>query len=330
MRVTQSMMTRQYMKNLNTNMNEMNKINNRILSKRKFSKASEDPVNAAKALNVRRNLEKLNTYERNLKTADSILSASETIIMSLSSLTQNVKESTLEAVNGTNSQDEVDIIANQLFNFADEMVKQLNTEFAGRQLFGGTNNTEPPFKIEDEGGEKVLYFNGVKINDAADLSDIPHTKDIYVDVGLGIQLGADGEVDPQTALKLSLNGAEATGYGVDDDGDPKNVVSLTLSIVNSLRAGDKDRALALSSKLDEANSALLISIADIGNRSEYIEFNLERVNSNRFNLLSEQNDAESIDMAAELINYEVLQLAYNATLQMGATLIPPSIFDYIR
>ncbi len=330
MRVTQSMMTRQYLKNLNTNMNEMNKINNRILSKRKFSKASEDPVNAAKALNVRRNLEKLNSYERNLKTADSILSASETIIMSLSKLTQNVKESTLEAVNGTNSQDEVDIIANQLFNFADEMVKQLNTDFAGRQLFGGTNNTEPPFRIEDEGGEKVLYFNGIKIDDAADLSDIPHTKDIFVDVGLGLQLGADGEVDPQTALKLSINGAEATGYGVDADGDPKNVVSLTLSIVNSLRAGDRDKALALSSKLDEANSALLISIADIGNRSEYIEFNLERVNSNRFNLLSEQNDAESIDMAAELIDYEVLQLAYNATLQMGATLIPPSIFDYIR
>ena len=42
----------------------------------------------------------------------------------------------------------------------------------------------------------------------------PGSKPIYVDIGLGIKYDENYEVDPQTALDISLNGAAITGSGV--------------------------------------------------------------------------------------------------------------------
>ncbi|MBP1560121.1 MAG: flagellin [Oscillospiraceae bacterium] len=43
----------------------------------------------------------------------------------------------------------------------------------------------------------------------------PGSKPIYVDIGLGIKYNENYEVDPQTALDVSMNGAEITNSGID-------------------------------------------------------------------------------------------------------------------
>ena len=59
-----------------------------------------------------------------------------------------------------------------------------------------------------------------------DITLFPKTKSIYLDVGLGMQFDASGNVDEQTVMDISLNGAEVLGYGTDADGDPNNIIAL--------------------------------------------------------------------------------------------------------
>ena len=326
MRVTQNALTRQYNKTLNSNLDKMNKVNKKIISHRKFDRASEDSIGAAKALNVRRSLAKIDMYENNLKSAQSVLSAAEKVMMNASSITQSATEAIIYGSNSTQGDSERKIIAGNLRNLANELLKELNADFAGRSLFGGTYNDAAPFEIKD--GE--LCFNGKAIDDAASLSALPGTKDVYVDIGLDIRIDDDGNVDDQTALKVSINGAEAIGYGKDADDDPKNLVSLILLAAQELESGDTKAAMKYHDKIETSNSNVLNAIADIGNRSEFIDFNLTRIEANRFSLKETQNDIEGADVAEEITNYKTMELAYNATLQMGSALIPPSIFDYIR
>ena len=328
MRVTQNQMTRQYLNRSNTALTNMNKSNERVLTQRKFLRASEDSVGASKALIIRRNLAKTEIYKDNLDTAEGIFETAETALISLSDISTTITDSVLNAVNGTNGEEERKILASQIRNSANEMVRQMNSEFADRKLFGNTNNDTPPFAYDEANG--VLTFNGVDIN-SVNMSDFPNTESgVYVDVGLGVQYMPDGNVDKQTVIDIALNGAEATGFGVDADGDPKNLIALAFEAADAIENGDMAKSREYVNKINSAKSELMVEITNLGNKQQSVDYSRQRVESDEYSLKVAQQDVEGVDVAEEIINFKVAEMAYNATLSMGAKVIPPSIFDFIR
>lgn len=327
MRVTQNQMTRLYLRNSNTALTNMNNLNNRILTQRKFTRASQDSVSASKAMIIRRNLQKNEMYSTNLDTAEGIYSTAEKALLSISSISTTISDSIIEGANGTNGPDEKKIVANQIRNLAKEMLSQINSEYADRKLFGGTNNASTPF-VYDE-ATKTLTFNGVDINSSS-LSDFPKTKEISLDIGLGLQFDADGNVDKQTVMNIALNGAEILGYGTDADGDPKNLISIAFKAADALEAGESGKALNLLEKLNASKSKLMNSITNLGNQQQSVEYARSRLENDEYSLKVAQQTVEGIDLTEEITNYKVAQMAYNATLSMGSNLIPLSIFDYIK
>lgn len=327
MRVTQNQMTRLYLRNSNTALTNMNNLNNRILTQRKFTRASQDSVSASKAMIIRRNLQKNEMYSTNLDTAEGIYSTAEKALLSISSISTTISDSIIEGANGTNGPDEKKIVANQIRNLAKEMLSQINSEYADRKLFGGTNNASTPF-VYDE-ATKTLTFNGVDINSSS-LSDFPKTKEISLDIGLGVQFDADGNVDKQTVMNIALNGAEILGYGTDADGDPKNLISIAFKAADALEAGESGKALNLLEKLNASKSKLMNSITNLGNQQQSVEYARSRLENDEYSLKVAQQTVEGIDLTEEITNYKVAQMAYNATLSMGSNLIPLSIFDYIK
>lgn len=327
MRVTQNQMTRLYLRNSNTALTNMNNLNNRILAQRKFTRASQDSVSASKAMIIRRNLQKNEMYSTNLDTAEGIYSTAEKALLSISSISTTISDSIIEGANGTNGPDEKKIVANQIRNLAKEMLSQINSEYADRKLFGGTNNSTTPF-VYDE-ATKTLTFNGVDINSSS-LSDFPKTKEISLDIGLGLQFDADGNVDKQTVMNIALNGAEILGYGTDADGDPKNLISIAFKAADALEAGESGKALNLLEKLNASKSKLMNSITNLGNQQQSVDYARSRLENDEYSLKVAQQTVEGIDLTEEITNYKVAQMAYNATLSMGSNLIPLSIFDYIK
>lgn len=327
MRVTQNQMTRLYLKNSNTALNNMNNLNNRILTQRKFVRASQDSVSAAKAMIIRRNLEKNDMYKTNLDTAEGIFSTAEKSLLSISNISTTISDSIIQGANGTQGEDEKKIIANQIRNMAKEMLTQINSEYADRKLFGGTNNSTSPFVYDEN--TKTLTFNGVDIN-SANLSDFPKSKEISLDIGLGLQFDASGNVDKQTVMNIALNGAEILGYGTDADGDPKNLISIAYKAADALEAGESGKALNLLEKLNASKSKLMNSITNLGNQQQSVTYARERIKNDEYSLKASQQTVEGVNLTEEITNYKVAQMAYNATLSMGTNLIPLSIFDYMK
>ena len=74
MRVTNSMISKNSMTNMNSNKVNVDKLNNQMTSQKKISRPSEDPVIAIRALRLRSNLFELDQYvERNIQDAKSWL-----------------------------------------------------------------------------------------------------------------------------------------------------------------------------------------------------------------------------------------------------------------
>lgn len=216
MRIAGSTIRRNFLKNYERNASEKFDSEKRIESNRKFSRASENPIDAAKALRTRKALSELDTSTANLKTADSIYQSAESSMTTISELIQLTYEKLVEGAHGTRNQDDLEIIAKEVDEKAEEMIQLLNVDVADRKIFGGINNTTVAFEIkgDNETGRYVTY-NGVPVNASSDPFSFPDSAVSYLDIGIGMSIDNSTErIDDQTALPITFNGAECTGCGV--------------------------------------------------------------------------------------------------------------------
>ncbi len=370
MRITQNGMKKQYLRNSNSALERMSKINNRILTERKFMRASEDSTAAANAMIIRKSLSNLDMYEANIKNVQALYSSAESHIMTISEKASNVTTQLIYGVNGDKSDTERSIIARELENFAEQMKTELNDMYSDRQIFGGTNNSSVPITYDeatrtvsyngvpvnamlteetDAAGNTICKFNGNTITDPDKIKEgkvrnynmFPNSDPIYVDVGIGIKYeyekDANGneimdtaKVNPDTAINVALNACEMTGSGVDEDGDSRNIIQLTFDAAEALRNGDKETCWRLLDKIYAAQEEVLIGLTNFGAKSESLDFHLDKVETDRYNLQVQQKEIEAADLTQEITDYKSAQAAYNATLQMGSSVLPSSIFDFIR
>ena len=401
MRITQNGMKRQYLRNSNSALERMNAINNRILTERKFMRASDDSTAAANAMIIRKSLSNLDMYEDNLKKVQALYNSAESHLSTLTSTVSKTITQVIYGINGDKSQVERNIIAGELEQFAEQMRTELNEVYADRRIFGGTNNNDVSFTFDtatrqvsyngvpvsaeiivtDDGSGTKSYKFGIKDTvvspitydddknpvtptpklpagvsetlTAEQIKDFeegrlksydlyPGSQPIYIDVGIGIKYNFEtdavtgepkpdtAKVNPDTAMNIALNGADMTGCGTDKDGDSLNIIQLAYDAAEAMRNGDVKTCNRLIDKLHNAEEEVLISITEFGAKSESIDFHLTKIDNDRYNLQVQQKDIEAADLTKEITDLKSAQAAYNATLQMGSSIIPQSIFDFIR
>lgn len=330
-RVTQNATTRKYISSMNKNLGQMNDYHTKITAQRKLFRASENSISAARAYVVRRSLANVSDYQSSLKTAANIFSNAESALLTVSSEITTVTTKIVEGVNGDKSQTERDIIASEIENVAKDMITQMNSQYADRRIFGGTNNSSAAFAY-DAGSGKVTY-NGDQVDSKSNPKDFAGTKSILIDVGLGIEYDASGNPKESTAFDISFNGAEYTGCGVDSDGDSLNVIQLAFDAAKALRDGDTNKATRLLDKVNDAKTTLLVGVTKLGVKEKAIEYNQSRLETDELNLKSSQTELEGMtteDLAETITYYKLVESAYNATLQMGASVVPTSLFNFIK
>jgi flagellar hook-associated protein 3 FlgL len=330
-RVTQNATTRKYISSMNKNLGQMNDYHTKITAQRKLFRASEDSISAARAYVVRRSLANVSDHQSSLKTATNIFSNAESALLTVFSEITTVTTKIVEGVNGDKSQTERNIIASEIENVAKDMITQMNSQYADRRIFGGTNNSSAAFEYNSSTG-KVTY-NGVDVNTLSSPKDFPGSSSILIDVGLGIEYDASGNPKESTAFDISFNGAEYTGCGVDSDGDSLNVIQLAFDAAKALRDGDTNKATRLLDKVNDAETTLLVGVTKLGVKEKAIEYNQSRLETDELNLKSSQTELEGMtteDLAETITYYKLVESAYNATLQMGASVVPTSLFNFIK
>lgn len=218
MRITNSIILRGYNRDLNRLKTLKNQCEKRITSTRKFSRASEAPLSAAKALNVRKSLYYSEQYRENLSTANKFYTEAETSLLQVSDKMAQVRETLVAACNTTKDSQDYAIYSEQLETVAKELVSIFNTDSAGRAIFGGESDDSMPFTIqEDSNGQlSTVCYHGVPVNAMNDPKSYPYSNIVTVDVGLGMAMDQKTQaVDPQSVLDISFNGAKITGCGAE-------------------------------------------------------------------------------------------------------------------
>lgn len=326
------MTNRRYQTQLNAALERKNASERKIESTKRYNRASEDPISAAKALRVRKGIAETEDYMDNLSTAKQIYNAADSAVLNVVDILDTICEQITYAVNGTQSVNEVEIISNDIFTHAEEIASTMNVDSADRLIFGGVSNGAKAFTIETAAdGKKYVTYNGVAVNNFQKPEDFPDSEVSYTDIGIGMYIDqATGRVAPQSALPVTINGAEVMGCGVDEQGYSKNIIQIALDAAQALKDGNKEEAMGYVDRLRNAQTSTSIAHADIGNKQKFIEYNETRLTSNLETLYEKQNDLEGTDLAKETTNWKTLESIYNVSLQLATSVIPMSIFEFMR
>ncbi len=215
MRIAGNASRRNFLRNYEMNSTAKFESEQKISTGRQFQRASENPINAAKALRVRKSMADLETHQKNLQSADSIYQVAEDSLLTVSSLIQSTYEKLVQGAHGTYNQNDLDIIAAEVEQYAQEMVQMMNVDVADRKIFGGVNNETNAFEIHGPIGGQYVTYNGIPVDASSDPLSYPYSEVSYLDVGIGMSVDNSlKRIDDQTALPITFNGVDCTGCGV--------------------------------------------------------------------------------------------------------------------
>ncbi len=328
MRITQNSLTRSYLRNLNRNLSNLAKSNERLTSERRYNLVSENTSDAARAYTVRDELWSNEQFLTNIRDAKGELSSAESNMMSVSDILKSVQEQVIHGITGTTSPEQREILASSIDNLKEEVLQLANAKYGDKYLFSASNNDTPPFSIVN--GE--LQFNGVKVDTTNDPALFNENNSVYLDIGLGLTM-VGSNVDTKSAFKISTSGVDVLGYGstvINGETIPNNLISMMNKIADDLRTGNVNSVGKTMEHLKAKTKDLLISITDIGNRDNFLDHNANRIESDILNLKAAQKKLEGVSLEEESIYNKSYDMAWMVTLQLGSKIIPPSIFDFMR
>ena len=335
MRITTSALIRNYKSNLNKSIGNLDTARTKVMTHRKFNKGFEDPTGVVRESALNWKYARNQDYIDAIDDAQSFQNAQEDAITQINTQARYLsKQYGLEAMNGTNWTYDVRKTYAQAFRQAQEsMTMSMNASYGDKFVFGGAAGGQPPFELRTEAdGTKTLLYRGLDVNhpDAQDDLSKMANEQVFTDLGFGLTMEGNNVVN-SSAFNTSLPGINVVGYGVDDNGNSKNLISLAGEIADVLDQEDFDEAKykELLNAFDDARGLLADNLTTIGTRTNFLENTKDRLEDQQINLTEQYDNVVNVDMAEAITEFSWAQYAYNAALEIGTNILSPSFIDFM-
>ena len=132
---------------------KLSKVQEQVATGRKIAKPSEDPVAAAKVVNLNDILKTTDSYKSNITVARARLNLEEGALAHSVDIYHRIRELALQANNASQTNETRGFIADEVAQLLDELLSLANsTDSTGEFLFAGNKGQFKPFGRNDKGG----------------------------------------------------------------------------------------------------------------------------------------------------------------------------------
>ncbi|GIP60205.1 flagellar hook-associated protein FlgL [Paenibacillus sp. FSL W8-0186] len=300
MRITQSMMSRSMMSNLQNNFKRLDKHQEQLMTNRRLNRPSDDPAGVASALQYRGEISSTTQFEENVEDANSWMQFTDSVLMETTSIIQRLAELAVQAGTDTVPADARNNIKQEVDQLYQQLVSLGNSQFKGKYIFNGERVNEAPYP-SDPANTAYSLDEGV----------------VQYQIGAGIYV-------PVNMLGDKVFGAFGDNNGLfkvlDDFKNALNDTSPsgTTAIQNAIPA------------LQENLERVITAQAEIGGKQNRLEFSMSRLNDLNLNYISLQSLTEDADMPAVITELKTAESIYQASLDTMARIIRPSLLDFLR
>ena len=206
---------------------------------------------------------------------------------------------------------------------------------------GNISTTERYYLVLDNSKtiSKADYEQAEK--DLASLDYLSKSEVKYADLGLGLQEdGKTGEVIGSSVFNVALQGINFLGYGVDADGDPKNIVSIISRMgqillncdatTGAFAEGERDEFQRLADKFEASAALLQDKHIELDTQADFLKSNQTQLESMAYTLEQQFLGIEDVDPAEAISQLSWAKYCYNTALKVGNSILSQSLMDYIN
>ena len=300
MRITQRALALNSLRGLNSNLAAVNKLQGQMTSGKTISKPSDDPTGTNTSLITRQSIAGNAQQARNIADGKTFLDASDSALQNMLDQVRRVRDLTVQALNtGSSSPASDQAIATEVTGVRQSLIGQANQVVQGVPIFGGVTTGSAAY---DATGAYVGAggANGVAVQ--------PRTR----------------RVSDVEAIRVDITGPEAFG----DPASGKDLFTVVGNVVSHV--GNSAALTTDLADLDNVIAGLTKAAADVGTRAARMD-NADAVNSSgALTLKAKLSATEDVDLPKTIMELQMQQTGYQASLQVTAKTIPPSLMDYLR
>ena len=324
MRITNASMVRSHLYDTQNNLTNMSKINQQISTGKVINTVSDDPHKAIKIMNINNEIKYTEKYNYNIDETVGWMNTTDGALDNVGNLLGEIKETILKVGNGTYSQNEMKSLNEDMNEKIKQLADTLNSTHGGKYLFGGSSVDDAPITvIENPDGTVKLEFSKDKNGQT-----IPNTDDLKADISSGIN------IDYNISVGEILNIKDGNGNTVNLLDEINNLSTLMNNIAN----GDEQTAAKAKEtllndtkgKIDTLFDHVVNERTSLGVRVSTAEKIKELNDEDILNIQDVLSKTQDTDVVEKFIELKSAEMIYQASIQVGAKLIQPTILDYIR
>lgn len=292
-RVTQNMMTQHSLAGMQTSLARLAKIQEQLSTGRVLNRPSDSPTDTTSAMRIRASINDVAQYGRNADDGNGWLSTIDSALTSANDQVLRARDLALQGANqGVSGQTAREALAAEVDQIRAGLVNTANSSYLGRPVFGGV--TAGP----------VAY-------DAT-----------------GTYAGTPGAVNRVVA--------EGTSVRVDVDGNTafgpagSSVFDHLAALSTALRAGNQGGISAAIDALGADRDRITTTQAEVGSRQNRVETAMQGASDALLRLKSSLSSVENADLPKTIVDLQMQQVAYQASLGATAKVIQPSLLDFLR
>ncbi|OES46050.1 flagellar hook-associated protein FlgL [Domibacillus iocasae] len=294
MRVTQTMLSANSLKNLQDSMLRMDKLNTQVSTQKKISKPSDDPVVAMKGIVYRRSLAEVEQFQRNFGEAYNWVENADSALDKAKLALDRVRELVVQTSNDTYDTEQRQAAKAEIEQLKEHLIEIANTKFGEKYLFNGTDTLDAP--VSD---------TGVPINP-------PNNEEVEI------------ELSPGVYVQVNIPQSSAFSNGTTD------VFTVVQNVINELDSGTSTDLSALLTEIDDQISSNTTARAQIGARFNRIELMEARMAEQKVVASRIMSENEDVDFEQVVTELTVQETVHKAALSVASRIIQPTLMDYLR
>ncbi len=293
-RITHQTIARQAISDMQRNLRGVEEKRSQLVSGRRLSRSSDDPVSVARTLGFQNRLAEIKQHTRNSNQILARLNQTESVLDGTYETLTQLRQRALQYGSVTvNPRDRLNAVE-QIQQIKQQVIQFANTKSGNQYIFAGSKTTTRPF--EDE-GDKVRYRG--------------NNKEVSVEIG-----------ENQT-IPVNIPGTQV--FNTSQTG----IFQMLTDFTKALEQDNIEEIQEIVGRIENFSETVLTGRAINAARTQRVEFSREGHFDDEFNTTQSLSDIQGTDMAraaTELVNQ---QTAYQAALVSTARVIQPSLLSVL-
>jgi len=297
MRVSDSMLQSNFLRNLNHSKEKMEELQVQIASNNKINKPSDSPSGASKIMRFRTSITQTKDFVGNIDNSLAFIQESMRGLEFILDETTKALVNFAELKNPSNNEN-LKTYANQIDSSLNIILEAANIQFNGQSVFGGTDDSKIPYGF------------------SADQSSVEMK---------GVSIAGERKVKISSSITQKINVTGAELFGEINGSD---IFNKLIEIRDNLNNGIKPTVEDIK-VVEDFSAKVRDELSKVGNTHNKLEDSKEILKNQILTLEGLISKESEVDLAAATIDLQNYDYSLQLSYKMSSMFLTRSLLDYI-